>query len=237
MEHIYKGGSKMAGYHIIHRATNASNYVAVAGVLKLPNSCDCRSDSAIGVNDGVFPEFFFGFYKGIYGLDIGILYRGQGSGTKNFRLFCNGFSNTVNNTSHYTEEIMAGISKGDTITLRAYLSGNNIVLTVDGYSKQLITPLTVGAASAFNGGSIINRELTCASNSSSFIPSAAYFSDTTWSDTTMTTTSGSYVKLSTTNSKLSHYADSGTMDGSRWGYVDLGNVNGFSKEYGSCDFR
>jgi hypothetical protein len=178
---------EMGGYHVIHRASSASTYIAVAGTLKLPNSCDCRSDSSTSVNDGVFPEFFFGFYKGNYGLDIGILYRGQGNSAKTFRLFCNGFANTVNNANHYVE-LSTGISKGATITLRSYLSGNNLLLTVDNRPEQISVPLKSEAVSAFMGGAKINRELTCASNTS-YITSPAYFSDTTWSNTTMTDTS------------------------------------------------
>jgi hypothetical protein len=232
----------MAGYHIIHRATKTSGYVAAGAVLILPSNCDCKSDSSTTANNGVFPEFFLGFYKSGYGLDIGIIYRGQGSGSKTFRLFCNGLANTVNNTNHYNE-ITTTLSKGNTVTLSAYLSGNNIVLAATksgGSTFTLTTPLTSGAKSAFAAGATINRELTCASNVSPYITSAAYFSDTTWVDTTLTKTSGGYENMLDTNvnTNFKQFADDGvTMDGNRYGYVNLGIVNGFLKELGSCDFR
>ncbi len=226
----------MAGYHVVHRATDAANYIAVASLLKLPTDCGCRADSSVYDNDGVFPEFFFGFYKGYHGLDIGILYRGQANYPKNFRLFCCGFPNTVDNTYHYNEKVI-NLTKGTTITVRAYLDGSDIVLKVDGYSTHLRTPLTADAINTFRKGARINRELTCASNTDNFIPSDAFFTETIWSYTTLTTNAYTYHKLSDTNSSAQSFPDYGSMDGSRYGYVNLGDVNGFSKDCGSCDFR
>ncbi len=222
------------GYHVAHRATKNANYIGIASTLKLPSNCNCENDSAPGVWDGVFPEFFHGFYRSSYGLDVGVIYR---SGT--FKLFYNGFSNTCNPTY---DEITINASKGDTIELRTYLSGTNIVAQALKNSSSIGTlnvPLTSIAAQYFASGAKLNRELTIAANRYPYIPSAAYFSDTTFSRTTLTTTSYSYEKLRISNSDLTRYADNGRyMDGNRYGYLTpTEDSAGYVKDTGSCDFR
>lgn len=224
----------MGGYHVAHRATDNSNYIAIASTLKLPNNCACEDDSALGVYDGVFPEFMHGFYKSIYGLDVGVVYRDD-----IFKLFYNSFSNTC--TSTYNEKDI-NVSKGDTIELKTYLSGNNIIAEVWKNSVKvdsLDVPLTSSASQSFAGGAKINRELVIAANRNPYIPCDAFFSDTTFSRSTLTTTSYSYEKLRKSNSVLTRYADEGTMDGNRYGYITpvVEDSDGYVIDTGSCDFR
>ena len=100
----------MGGWHIAHRATNNSNYIGIASTLMLPTSCGYEPDSnpAAGVYDGVFPEFFHGFYKSNYGLDVGVLYRDG-----EFKIFYSGPSGTV--PEEYDQVSLSGVSKGNTI--------------------------------------------------------------------------------------------------------------------------
>lgn len=223
----------MGGYHVAHRTTNNSNYIAIASTLKLPDRCNCENDSAPGVYDGVFPEFIHGFYKSYYGLDVGVIYRDN-----TFKLFYHGFANTCTVTDN---EATMNVSNGDTIELKTYLSGTKIVAEVWKNSaklKALDVPLTTAAAQAFAGGAKINRELVIAANRNPYIPCAAYFSDTTFSRSTLTTKSYSYEKLRISNSTLSRYADEGTMDGSRYGYLPpTEDSDGYVIDTGSCDFR
>ncbi|ABR50251.1 hypothetical protein Amet_4170 [Alkaliphilus metalliredigens QYMF] len=223
----------MGGYHVAHRATSYTKYIGIASTLKLPNNCGFEKDSAATVYDGVFPEFIHGFYKNSYGLDVGVIYR-----DKKFKLFYHSFSNTCNPTDG---DVEVNVSKRDTIELKTYLSGNKILAEAWKNSVKLKTlsiPLTSAAAQAFAGGAKINRELVIAANRHPYIPCDAYFSDTTFSKSTLTTTSYTYEKLRISNSKLLRYADEGTMDRSRYGYLPpTEDSGGYVIDTGSCDFR
>jgi hypothetical protein len=223
----------MGGYHVAHRATNNSKYIGIASKLKLPANCNCENDSTPTTYDGVFPEFIHGFYKSSYGLDVGVIYR---NGT--FKLFYHGFANTLTKTD---DEIAINASKGDTIELKTYLSGTKIVAEAWKNSVKLKTldvPLTTAAAQAFAGGAKINRELVIAANRNPYIPCSAYFSDTTFSRSTLTTTNYSYEKLRLSTSTLLRYADEGTMNGNRYGYLTpTEDSDGYVIDTGSCDFR
>lgn len=60
----------------------------------------------------------------------------------------------------------------------------------------------------------------------------------TFSRTTLTTTSYSYEKLRINNSVLTRYADEGSMNGNRYGYLTpTEDSEGYVKDTGSCDFR
>jgi len=223
----------MGGYHVAHRATNDSKYIGIASTLKLPNNCNCQDDSAINVFDGVFPEFIHGFYKNGYGLDVGVIYRKE-----NFKLFYHSLSNTCATPDGDT---IIDVSKGDIIELKTYLSNNKIVTEAWKDSVKLDSlsiELTSAASKAFAGGAKINRELVIAANRNPYIPCNAYFSDTTFSRSTLTSTNYEYTKLRISNSSLLRYPDEGTMDGNRYGYLSpTEDSNGYVIDTGSCDFR
>lgn len=222
------------GQHIVLRASNSQTYIAANSTLRLPTNCDCREDN--GGYNGVFPEFFHGFYSDNYGLDVGILYWGDVRYGKYWKLFCGGDAVVGGWNDCYVL-----LNKGETVNLVTYKSGSNMICQaiVGGSTRAtLTTGLTTAAANEFANGCRVNRELTCASNVSNYIPSSAYFSDATWSNTTLTTTNYNYVALTTSNSWATHYADGGAlMDEDRYGYVCDGDINGFVREYGSVDFR
>lgn len=225
------------GYHVCHRTTNASTYIAMASTLKLPTLCACEPDSAPGVYDGTYPEFFHGFYAGSYGLDIGVIWYQDGRFGINYHTFTNTAAVTDGEFS-----ITTGVGKGDTIELRTYLSGQLLVAQIYKNSNWMHTSqitLTSAAATRFAQGCTINREIAMASNNAANggIPSDAYFSDTKFSNSTLTTTGGAYVALSSSNSTLlAAYADNRTIDSSRYGR-STGSTNGFVWDQGSCNFR
>lgn len=229
----------MGGYHVAHRATNNSNYIGINSTLKLPDNCEIQEQSSSTVNDGVFPEFFHGFYKGSYGIDVGVIYAGD----ETFKLCHWSNAITCKTADDRWGEKEINVSRGDTIQLKTYLNGNNI--TIEAWKNSikvdsLDAPLSSGAVQTFSGGAKINREITMASNRYPYIPSDAYFSDTTFSRSTLTTTSYSYEKLRLTNSEILRYADDGvTMDGNRYGYVTpvVEDSDGYVIDTGSCDFR
>lgn len=225
------------GYHVCHRATNTSSYVALASTLKLPSSCACEPNSASGVYDGTYPELFHGFYAGLYGCDIGVIWYEDGK----FGIAYHTFSNTAAVTDDEIP-ITTGVGKGDTIELRTYLSGQYLVAQIYKNSAWKHTSqisLTSAAATRFAQGCKINREICMASNNAATggIPSAAYFRDTKFSNSTLTTTSGTYTAMSNSNSTLlAAYADNRIIDSRRYGR-NSGTTNGFAWDLGSCDFR
>lgn len=225
----------MGGWHIVHRTTkdvlNNKFYKGITTDIKLPERCDSKDDDGY-VFDGVFPEFIHGFYKNNYGIDVGIVFR-----KSKFKLFYSALSSTA--SVKYEEKIISDVNKGDTIRLVTYIDNNKIIAKVlkNNRTKASITAyLKNGAANSFRYGAIINREIVMAANRSDYIPTPAFFSDTTMYNSTLTTMNYQYLPLSGQNSRtLPAYSDDGYIDGSRYGRII--NDNGtFSSDTGSCNF-
>lgn len=139
------------------------------------------------------------------------------------------------------------VNKGDTIILRTYLSNNKFITQVDDSNGKEIDRLEVTCASTaiynkFLSGVVINRENSLAINPKwknteecNDTP-AVYFKGVEFYRTTLTTTSYSYVPLTTTNSSLSHTEANKKFEGRAVDYPYYKNiisntmVDGFVKD-------
>lgn len=188
----------MGGVHVLYRKTNASTYVAANSTLYLPSTCYCRNNNS-SYEYGAFPEFFHGLYYGSYGLDSGIGYKDGG-----FRIlfWCN----------EYTASTQSGESAAFSrptngqVVLRSYLSNGKLCTRVETTSGSTLASLDMTLISAaytrLSAGCTINREATIAMNAPYTLPAPAYYSQFKFTNTTLTTVSGSYVALSTSNSYI-----------------------------------
>ena len=193
------------GVHTLFRATNAASYKAASTTILLPDVVAYRSND-VNYKNGAFFEVFHGFYKGNYGLDMGILYDANG-----FRMFCGSLSGTAASTWIDKDAngnfLTFNARPGDTIVLNTTLVNGYIkadVLKGGNQIKSISYYLNATAYNALAAGSFINREVTIAVNKNSagaIEPYGnCYFRNCKVSKTTLTTASGSYVAMNTTNS-------------------------------------
>ncbi|MHC1723442.1 MAG: hypothetical protein AB9836_09585 [Aminipila sp.] len=230
----------MGGWHIAHRATKISGIIGAVSTITLPKYCGEIPDSVPGVKfDGVFPEFIHGFYANSYGIDIGIVYRKGG-----FEIFYHALPGTCSSPDPTTSNppVSLNVSKGDTVQLKTYINrgGKTIVAEVYKGSRKLgsyETDFTPEAAKRYVKGAVINREIVMAANRQKYIPSTAYFSDVTMSETVLTLADYSKVNLTAKNSTLKTFTDEGSMDSKRYGVVPKSTPSGCISDMGSCDFR
>ena len=228
----------MGGYHVPNRDTNSQIYVAIASKLQIPSEFDCVSDSS-GQYDGIFPEFFHGFYKGsTYGIDIGVIYR-----NKKWMLSFHALNKATKNPQDPLsgEEKVVSLTAGQTYVLKSSLVPPNYLRTsieTTGGSVLGIFDIyiTQNAYNAFAAGAAINRECCIAANRNPYIPSAAYYKNAKFFESTLTTTSGTYVKMSTSNSRRNIYSDDGTIDSTRYRYSES-ETNGYVSDTSSISFR
>lgn len=237
----------MGGIHVTHRATNNSNYTGVQAKLTLPTSIS--SDQV----NGIKPEFIFGFYKGNYGVDIGVVYQDS-----TFKLFYWTLADTTPNY-HSKEELdldptltsdqggesgSIGTTVGEQITLKAYLNGNKITceaIKSNGNKTTLHCPLSSDALNAFQTGARINRELVIAANPTGIVnPCNIYFYDAYFSEGILTTTSTTQQAVTDSNTVIQRYLNDGNVNTStlrtlncEWGT----DANGYAYERAACDMN
>lgn len=241
----------MCGYHIINRVTNDANYIAMASTLTLPESCDWDSQPYSPHNNrGVYPEFFHSFHSrgDRYTLDIGLLYA---DGKFRVMYWAGDAAIPSQPEGDLWERPPIDVKLGDeeelrTIELRTYLHTTHKVFVMEVWQgtdwlESIAAPLTDDAFNEFIRGCKVHRELTMATNYKDYLPSVAYFDDTTFSRSTLTTTDYRYVPLSLNNSQM---GDLGTDDGDHEDFhkelMDYGTEvdnQGFVADWGWCDFR
>lgn len=238
----------MGGIHLASRSTNHYNYIGVKSDLTLPTNVSADSSK------GIKPEFFFGFYRDSYGIDIGVVYESNA-----FRLFYwtsasvpppGGSRGSVNDPA-------IGASVGEKITLKAYLNGSKITceaIRSNGQTTTLHCPLSDGAITAYRKGASINRELNIAANkpqSGAFAnPCNVYFYNAVFSNGFCTTVGNQRILLNeeylSDGKMMSYISRNKDVDN----YVnksilkvcdnDIGGVeasNNCSYERASCDFN
>ncbi|MBR5316867.1 MAG: hypothetical protein IKU39_03135 [Lachnospiraceae bacterium] len=196
----------MAGYRI-RRKTTASNFVAVSGTLQLPWAYSNSIDD--WVNDtGIFPEFFYNFNNtaGTVNMDLGLVFRGNNG----WHIFAYGAN--VNNSANWYEAAIS-LSPGQIVTVAVYTEDYMVKLKINDYIY--IIPTTNGTAAAIRSGCMITREANLVPQKSSgltecwLLQTDAYYIGAVWSQTTLTTTSGTYVKMSAANTSSDYALDSG----------------------------
>lgn len=208
----------MSGIHTVYRKSTGTNFVGVESKIYLPATCVCRENNptSSGYN-GAFPEFFHGFYKGSsYGLDIGIIYK---SGS--YRLFFYSYANTQSTQWFTSSQTFNVGSTYDSrlFTLKSYFQDGYLITRCYNSSGTVVASLDVflnsTAYASMSQGCTINREMCLAINKDSAgninVPASCYFSQAKWTQTKMTTTSGSVVAMTNSNTTTQHgKVDSGT---------------------------
>jgi hypothetical protein len=199
----------MSGVHSIFRATNTAVYTAASTTILLPDVVAYRSNDA-NYKNGAFFEVFHGFYKGNYGLDIGIIYDDKG-----FRLVCGSLAGTASSTWMDKDDngnfLLLNAKPGDTVVLNTSL--------VNGYIKadclkngtllnSISFYLNEAAYNTLLAGSYVNREICIAINKNAagvIEPYGnCYFRKCKASKTTLTTASGTYVAMNSSNSNVTN---------------------------------
>lgn len=230
----------MGGIHVTHRATNNSNYTGVQAKLTLPTYIS----SIPTEGQGIKPEFIFGFYKGNYGLDIGVFYQDS-----TFKLFYWSLPYTTpnygasSNSDQGGESSSIGASVGEQITLKAYLNGNKITceaIRSNGSKTILDCPLSTSALADFQTGAKINRELVIAADPTPANPNDVYFYDAIFSEGVLTTTSTTQEKVSDSNTMIQKNINDGNVVVPALKILDCEwgtDANGYAYEKASCDMN
>lgn len=182
---------KFGGGYSCMRQSASNNYVEVYGHCSIPEYY------AASPSTGTYPEIFFGFYYGAYGIDMGIINRNGDL----WNLASNALS-TTSTVSWHESTKQISLSPGQQVYVWAYLDGEDLVGrfstigrddTNPATSDQLRVPLISAAATRFNRyGAVINREIALASNSDPevYLHSGAYLGNGKWNACGLTTTTG-----------------------------------------------
>lgn len=206
----------MAGVHTVYRSTQgkSNNIIAIGGTLKLPNQYKSRPNTA-NYKNGAFPEFIYGFYTGSKGFDCGILCESSGT-DPGYKLFIadNGNGTLSSSwTSHGAMQIAAGLE----VQLRVTITGGKVRLEClfAGLTKDTMEVSFIDTAmyNTFRNGCWVNQEMVIAINEDASgatnLTPGAYFKDAKFSNTSMTTSAGSYIALTNTNSSEHFWPDGG----------------------------
>lgn len=191
----------MGGIHVCERTTSNDDYIYVAAQsqLYLPTVLHSRPNHADGTN-GAFPEFIHGFYVGGYGLDIGLVYRSSWS--LDFFSYATVYPDQAEQSPSF--EIPAW-----NVMLKTYFENGHLIAqcTSEDGSRiygDLSVKITADSYRRYQSGSQINREMLLAmnkgDNGSYNLPADAYYSQAKFTNTTLTTSSGSYVFMTSENS-------------------------------------
>lgn len=192
----------MGGVHVTLRRTTTKNYIAISSNLRIPTSLNYRSNDSNGWN-GAFFEAIYGFFGGNCSLDAGIMYKDG-----KYRFFGYG---TVKSATKWDEdkEFNLPLTPGQTVEFKAYPGTANMLVLecVSGGTslRKWNLELTSGAYTSLKAGVEIVREIVIAMNedaSGNFnARPGVYFKDAKFARSTLTTATGSYVILSTSNSR------------------------------------
>ncbi|WP_313344212.1 hypothetical protein [Sedimentibacter sp.] len=206
----------MGGVHVVQRKTNSSIYKGAISTIKLPISCTYRPNDS-SYKNGAFPEFIQGLFRGSYGFDAGILYKGG-----SFYLFFYPLNGTTTSVDGIWEEklIPSNIAAvGREITFEISINSMKylfINITYGTLSTSLPVLLTNNAYTQLtqNGGQYV-REMVIAINPDSSgninVPTGASFTGAVFKNTALTTISNTNPVLSSTNStSYINVFDSGT---------------------------
>lgn len=211
----------MSGIHVAYRKSKGTNFNAVESTIVLPKMCTYRPNRVVSGKycDGVFPEFFHGFYQAsTYGLDIGILYQAGG-----YKLFFFSYPNVVvkktdgSRVTWYVSKqtfLPASEAMEDrTFTLKSYFANGYLVtrcLNAKGDKAASLDVFlnTAAYADMKKKGCTINREMCLAVNKNEkgtcTFPADASFSATKFTKTKMTAVDGTVVAMNLDNSITLH---------------------------------
>lgn len=184
----------MGGIHIAYRQTDAATYNAVSSDITIPTAGKAiYNDATYG---SIVPEFFHVFYKSSYSytIDAGIAYENNGY----WRLFTN-----LNGT--WTNGPLAAATGTKILKSWFSTSGGQYYLNTQFGSVSMQVAVSSGVYNSMLAGCNIYREMVLASNpvgSTQVMPAPAYFKGAKFGNTTLTTSGGAYVAMSTTTSHL-----------------------------------
>ena len=225
----------MSGYRM-RRKTRGANYIAANSSLTLPWA---YSNSVDDGTHGVFPEFFYNFSNTSgFNADLGIVFRGNNG----WHIFAYGNGTIDGYEGWYDKKI--SLSPGATIDCAVYTENNKLILKVNGTAYSI--PIVTDAITKLKKGCVVSREANLVPQMSisqmtpcTLLKTNAYFTGAAWSNTTLTTTSSTYVKMDSGNTLF--YTE---LDKNDPTVVDSGclshlvsTVNGYVKDECSIDFR
>lgn len=179
---ILKGVFKMAGLWLLSRTTSNNNYKKISTDLIMPQW--------VAGDSMVKPEYIVGFYRSVYGMDIGICYEGS-----TFQLFYSAAANTCSPQWETERVHLRNVKPEDRITMIAQIESTRIALRVyksGTLQGEMFAPLTSAAKTAFVGsGATITRELTIGSNESGIVnPRNVYSYNASFPSGTITNING-----------------------------------------------
>jgi len=197
----------MGGIHTVYRKTTDHNIIGVKSILTLPTGCEFRKNTVVGNSsyNGAFPEFFHGFYStSSYGLDIGIIYKGD------FNLFFYSFANTQ--SSQWFESTSFTVPNNRIIELESWFENGYLATRCrDSEGKDLksldvyLTPEAYESMS--KNGCTVYREMCLAVNQDSNgqfnMPANCRFINAKWDKTILTSNSNEKINLTKYNSSNS----------------------------------
>jgi hypothetical protein len=230
----------MAGFHVLYRKTNSQIYNSISSTIILPQRCsgdlkmDTKADSDKKYREKrICPEFFFGFYKGYFGVDIGLFFDPK---EEKYKTCVYSFLNTLTGTEGRYEEVDKNGKKtgrggywfentlfyrredynpkpGETLEMSAYLDRDLLRLRVRNNEGILvgleIVKLSPQAYTAFKTGCEIHREVVLASNlnDNKYAPSKALFSDVTFKNGILEDIHGNEIPMTSVNTSVKNQYD------------------------------
>ena len=226
----------MAGYRM-RRKTTAATYVAINGTLTLPWAYSTSVDN-INAGTGIFPEFFYNFNNstGTVNMDVGLVFRGNNG----WHVFAYG-QNVGAGYGWHEADIQ--LSPGQTITMAAYTSGDDFILSVN--NVEYVIPTTSGTASQIrSSGCWISREANLVPQKTDLsecwlLQTNAYFIGAVWSQTTLTTKNGVYATMNGTKTTFDTELDPGDVTCFDENCIShsYSTVNGYTTDNCTIDFR
>lgn len=225
----------MGGVHVIQRSTQPSTSFVIKGIstLVLPSTLTYRPNTT-NYQNGAFPEFIHGFFKGNYGFDAGIMYKDG-----NFSLFF--YCGSLTSTKTWDEHAMPNIKMGDTVEFTTQIYQTGVMLTCkranSSLSYTMSATLKPDAYDAMKNGCLFRREMVIAINPNSsgaiLVPTGASFTTATFSNTDLYMANGTTAQLKSSNSTVVEGTfDSDTPTHTYNGDGSSSTSNGYVNDYG-----
>lgn len=182
--------SKADGIHVLSRRSNAKNYKDAVSIVTLGTN--------IGASANAYPYFMHSFID-YYPIDSGIYYKNNA-----WHVYASG-THSINETDNWIDKEVTGIKAGDTVEICSRLSGNDFLTEVkkNGRVKASLTAkLKPGVATSLKTyGSTAVREMNIAAHGL-INGEVAFFSWSTFNQSTFTNVSNQSIKVTESNSKL-----------------------------------
>lgn len=182
--------SKADGIHVLSRQSGSGNYKDAVSIVTLGTN--------IGASANAYPYFMHSFIDN-YPIDSGIFYKNNA-----WHVYASG-KRAIDETDNWIDKEFSGIKAGDTVEISSRVSGSQFLTEVrkNGSLKaSLLANLKQGVANSLNNtGSRVTREMNIAAHG--YVNGeVAFFSWSTFNQTTLTNISNKSIKVTASNSTL-----------------------------------